>query len=296
MKNLTPIGLAILFLSCEVEKPSVTMEKRTLSEEQKSFWYAGDAEVSSFRLSQSRYGETREGTASVIFVTEPFSTSSWTKADRPGSEDVSVLKMNFTKKFVTGIYPYSMMTSTFLPFDRLGNSLKITSSSQEWCGQTFMEMRSKQELEIDISSYFEGENANLILPKNLIEDDIWSMIRLGPEQLQQGTVQLIPSFFFLRMNHIETKAYEADLSVNNLNDSLSQVTLEYSDIDRSLSIQFENQFPHRIVGWEETYMDGFGPNRKEMTSSGELLQTIKVDYWTKNRVRDSTFRQQLMLN
>jgi len=120
---------------------------KDLSAKQKEYWYAGEAEITSYKLTQARYGEIHSGHAVLIFVTEPFSTKTWTKADQPTATDVSVMKLNFTKKFNTGIYPYSMMTSTFLPVDGAVNSLKITSSSQEWCGHTYMEMKNKSKYE-----------------------------------------------------------------------------------------------------------------------------------------------------
>ena len=155
--------------------------------ENEKYWYAGDAEISSYKLEQARYGEIHEGQAVMIFVTEPFSANNMVKVDAPSDSDISVLKLNYTKKFYTGLYPYSMMTSTFFPFENSLHSLKVTSSSQEWCGHTYMEMQNKGKFEIGINSYFENESAELSVPKNLLEDDIWSKIRLDPEHLPEGT-------------------------------------------------------------------------------------------------------------
>ncbi|MEX0361456.1 MAG: septum formation inhibitor Maf, partial [Allomuricauda sp.] len=46
--------------------------KKKLSEDFKSYWYAGNAEITSYKLEQARYGELRDGTAVLIYVTEPF--------------------------------------------------------------------------------------------------------------------------------------------------------------------------------------------------------------------------------
>ena len=109
------------------------------------YWYRGKAEVTSYRLQQARYGQIREGDAVLIFVTEPFSESRHVKLDRPGEaggDAVTVLKLNATRKFLTGIYPYSMMTSVFTPIDANSDAraIKITTSSQEWCGHTFTQL------------------------------------------------------------------------------------------------------------------------------------------------------------
>ncbi|NJL73798.1 MAG: hypothetical protein HC892_00945 [Saprospiraceae bacterium] len=93
------------------------------------YWYKGLAEVNSYDLQQSRYGEMRQGEAVLVFVTEPFSASKQVKLDDPeraGNDNVSVLKTNAIRKFNTGIYDYSMMTSVFTPvqLDQFPSTLK----------------------------------------------------------------------------------------------------------------------------------------------------------------------------
>ena len=110
----------------------------------KDYWYQGLAEITAYRLEQARYGEIRQGHASLVFVTEPFSKRKQVKLDNPSAarnDQIPILKLNLTKKFKTGIYPYSMMSSTFTPVQAAPNAhaLKITGTSQEWCGQTFMQ-------------------------------------------------------------------------------------------------------------------------------------------------------------
>src|SRR5205823_3547832 len=61
-----------------------------------------------------------------------------------GDDAIEVLKVNFTKKFVTGIYPYSLMFSAFTPTDG-GKTLKTTMSGQEWCGHVFSQLNLRGE-------------------------------------------------------------------------------------------------------------------------------------------------------
>ena len=84
-----------------------------------SYWYAGKAEIKTYDLIQSRYGELHKGMATVIFVTEPFLVKEGVKPDNPTKNQIPVLKMNLLKKFGTGIYPYSMMLSTFTPLQEV---------------------------------------------------------------------------------------------------------------------------------------------------------------------------------
>ncbi|MDX5476957.1 MAG: hypothetical protein LPJ98_00760, partial [Cyclobacteriaceae bacterium] len=130
--------LSLIIFSCgKAEREEIDFDKWG------DYWFQGQAEISSFELIQNRYGEERSGEAVLIFVTEDFSRKRHVKLDEPdkaGSDKVSILKMNQTRDFVTGIYPYHMMLSAFTPTKEKSNGLKFTASSQEWCGQTFTQM------------------------------------------------------------------------------------------------------------------------------------------------------------
>jgi len=134
----------LLLLSCGSPAGSNAVAYPAPSDEQKKYWYNGEAELTSFNLTQARYGELRTGTAMMIFVTEDFSTKKYTKTDKAGDETTSVLKLNFTKNFITGIYPYSIFTSSFVPFNGEERALKVSTSIQEWCGHVYMELIRKK--------------------------------------------------------------------------------------------------------------------------------------------------------
>src|SRR5438093_5303628 len=108
----------------------------------KGYWYKGKAELNRYSLEQSRYGQIHKGEAVLIFVTEPFLTDTEVKYEHGDrSKAVPVLKLNFTRRFFTGIYPYTLITSTFTPVDfRKQRTLKIASSTQEWCGVTYSQL------------------------------------------------------------------------------------------------------------------------------------------------------------
>ncbi|WP_236978486.1 hypothetical protein [Membranihabitans maritimus] len=256
------------------------------------YWYKGTAEISSYELNQVRYGHQRKGDAILIYVTEPFSPTQYVKTENPTPQDISVLKLNFTKKFNTGIYPYSMMTSTFLPVRHPNHSIKVTSSSQEWCGHTYMELLNKNRFEVEIKSYFEGESNHLEIQKTWLEDDFWSMIRISPDLLPEtGEHKIIPGFFYLRLKHTKTKAYTCIVSKSTQTDTTT-LSLTYPDLDRNLSITFSTAFPHKILQWEETYPE----SGQLMSSTGRVKKTLKIPYWEKNSPEDSHLRDSLQLS
>ena len=118
-------------------KEDTPKPKTPLSDEFKAYWYAGEAEITSYKLEQARYGELRDGNAVLIYVTEPFLPKEQVKANNNNPENISVLKLNATKKFLTGIYPYSIMSSTFYPVHDNQHALKTSLSVQEWCGHVY---------------------------------------------------------------------------------------------------------------------------------------------------------------
>lgn len=285
-----PALMGLVFGSCQAPNSSNDSKTGTHSEF-KDYWYNGQAEISNFKLSQARYGELRDGSATLIFVTEPYSPALNTKPNNPSGTDIPVLKLNATKKFNTGIYPYSMMNSSFYPIDG-EHSLKISSSSQEWCGHTYMELVNDRKFEIKIHSYFEGESGEIKLEKFQLEDDVWSKIRIAPDQLPTGNFKMIPSFFYVRLMHKELKAYGAIGKNQELNPTTRQYTIEYPALERALVIKYQAQFPYQILSWSETYK---GFDGKELTTTADRIKTLKIDYWNKNSNGDSPLRDDLGL-
>ncbi len=272
-------------------------EKRTVTKEAKAFWYDGNAELSSYKLTQARYGETHEGTAVLVYVAEPFSKKANTKADDyKDPNNISVLKLNKTLKFNTGIYPYSLMTSTFFPLENENTSLKISSSLQEWCGMTYLEMKNETDFIFNFDSYFEGFTfKNRVVKKELLEDDLWTLLRLNPDLLPIGEQLMIPAMSFLRLRNREPTAHKVNITLQKDVEGISYYTLNYPELERELIIRYAAVFPYVITGWEETCYSGYGEEKKMQTSKAYLLKTIKTDYWNQNHNKDTYWREKLAL-
>lgn len=270
-------------------------EAKPIGKEFKDYWYAGEAEITSYQLEQARYGEIREGKAVMIFVTEDFLPERQVKADNYGKSNVSVLKLNATKKFNTGIYPYSIMSSVFYPVANNAHAIKVSSSMQEWCGHVYAQLNNREEFEIMSHSYFEGEeDKSYNLNKSILENELWNKIRIAPETLPTGEIEVIPSFEFTRLRHVEVKAYPAKATLKN-NGGTAVYSLSYPALDRELKITFNKDFPYEIQSWEETFKSGFGPNAKVLTTKATKIKSIKSPYWKKNHNKDEVLRDELGL-
>ena len=262
-----------------------------LDETFQEYWFDGTAEISRYELIQDRYGEPRTGDAVLIFVKEDFTPVTQVKADRPDKNSVAVLKMNFVKKFLTGIYPYSIMTSVFTPLDTAAHpqALKTTTSVQEWCGQTFLQwnLRGKH-YEGFGYSYFESEGDGQYSVKGaLLEDDVWMKIRLQPDSLPVGKFDSVPGSQAIRLFHQNPGAMPAEGALERTG-PLSTYFIRYRDEGRTLSIDFDTAFPHRILGWKETV-------RGKVTEA-RRTHTEKLDYWNYNGNTDLPQRDKLGLS
>ncbi len=271
-----------------------------------AYWNQGKAEVTRYALQQARYGELRDGDAVLIFVTEDFLGDKQVKleSDPSGKKVVPVLKMNFTKKFSTGIYPYSMMSSVFTPVD-VGTgpaALKVTTSAQEWCGHTYTQLNFRNTAyDVRSFSYFEKEgDREFSLDPAMLEDEIWTRIRLAPSTLPTGEIRMIPGTMSSRLRHIDLAAEDAraslaELGADSSGQELVRYTIEYPGSQRTLAIEFEKRFPFRIISWSETYRDGFGPRAQMLTTRATRTHELMIDYWTRNSTADDSLRRSLGL-
>ena len=265
------------------------VKHRELSQDFKDYWYAGKAEITSYKLVQERYGELREGTAVTVYVTEDFLPNDQVKANNTSEENIPVLKLNSTKKFITGIYPYSIMSSTFSPTTTQNHAIKVSNSVQEWCGQAYMQLNNRDEYEIVLHTYFEGlADQNSTLPKTWLENELWNLIRINPKELPDGELSLIPSFEYIRLHHNEIKSYKATASKTK-EGSLIAYTISYNEIPRQLTIYYNTTFPFEIERWEET------GKSNTLKTTAVKIKRIQTAYWSQNSNKHLVLRDSLGL-
>jgi len=267
------------------EKNSISNTEREISEDFKSYWFQGTAEITSYTLEQERYGEMRDGSAVLIFVTEDFHPDTQVKANKKNDLTIPILKLNSTKNFLTGIYPYSIMTSTFMPIFEETHAIKISTSIQEWCGQTYAQLNNRKKFEITSHSYFDNEaDQNFTLEKTWLEEEFWTLLRIDPTALPIGEISVIPSLEYAKLRHKNMKAEQANATLTE-EESLINYTISYIDTERTLSIWFQNEAPYTIEKWEEKI--------GEFTTKATKLNQIQSAYWSKNKKNDELLRETL---
>lgn len=296
MRTVTLMSMAALFACQQVHaKPSLPAKKAT-PQQFGGYWNQGKAELTSYHLKQARYGEVHDGHAVLVFVTEPFSPTKQVKVDRASPSDVSVLKLNFTRKFETGVYPYSMMTSVFAPVSG-DPAIKVTTSSQEWCGHTFFQLNQNgRGYKGKLYSYFESEgDRDLTVGGELLEDDLWTRIRTNPTALPTGRVKILPGATHLRLRHLPARLADATITIDDNGDGTNTYRVKYESIDRLLEIRYQRDFPHEIEGFKESYVSGWGSGAGRLETTATKNERMMLDYWNRNGTADRKIRKQLGL-
>lgn len=316
MKNILlyiPILGLFLFVGCEEPNQgnssfaiiNTSSKATSVKEDTKldDYWYQGKAEINSYKLEQVRYSDVHPGEAVLVFVTEDFLTDKQVKNDNyTNKNSTPILKNNFLRKFTTGIYDYSIMTSIFTPTEtnKFPKTQKITISSQDWCGQSFMQInQQKNKYKVALRSYFESEgDKDFTIDGAMLEDEIFNRIRMNPDKLPTGKTQLIPSTTIVRLMHLDMKPMDATISKSKYTGSefegndLVAYEIAYPALKRQLTVVYQKEAPYIIEGWTDSYT---ALSRQKMTTKATRKKTVLSPYWQQHGVKDIRLRKDLEL-
>ena len=275
-------------------------------------WQDGKGELNGYRYSITRYGHRREGTAVLIYVTEPMSESRRVKVNDPKrnpKDVVEALKVNFVREFQTGIYDYHTLTSVFTR-TRDFSPAKITFSSAEWCGHVFEEMIwNRHHIADRYQSYFEGESDQQRLTFKegaLSEEELLVRLRgLRGDWIRPGerkTVSFLPSALVRRLTHRRLAWTQAKVERGR---GLETVRVPAGRFETSVvtvrteqrvgRYWVESAYPHRIIRWEWTAASSGGEGRGEGLDQGELTGSQRLAYWKLNGPEGERYRRELGL-
>ncbi len=142
-------------------------------------WDDGQAEVSLYDARRPQYGKIEAYEALFIVVKEDFNAQLHVKADPPFSDKnlLPVLKLNAIHQYWTPNYPYNFLLSVFVRQDSPTTLVKLTLGSQEWCGNSFKEVKNwGGRPELIYHTYFDGEADGTrqldLRPGDLLEDQL----------------------------------------------------------------------------------------------------------------------------
>lgn len=289
--------------------PSAAAAPATAPRDFWAHWGDGKAELSGYALTQPRYGEPRDGTAVLIFVTEDFSWSERVKADpgqHPDADIRKVLKVNANRDFQTGIYPYHVMTSVFARVDAgdgmpAFSPIKTAFSAQEWCGMVYTEATmGPGDLRRVEHTYFDGDTrppATIAVPGDVVYGDALPLVVRGfggpaVEPGGEATVPWWPSTLSVRFAHEEPKLGEARIARAAATETLvvpaGTFTVERWTVspkgEPATTWWVEAAPPRRVVAWAGE--DG---------ERAELRGSARLPYWKLNNPGDEPWREKIGL-
>ena len=269
-------------------------------------WSDGKGEINVYRLVEERYHEPRQGHAVLVYVSEELNSDTYIKveSDRtPPEKRMFVLKLNSTRKFPTGVYDYSTMTSVFsVPESHLGfppfSPARITHSTQEWCGQVYERMELRRDgWHRNLYSYFEaeGERSETLPSAGIeLEDNLWIKIReLDQPWLQPGEtaqVMLLESAWERRKTHqpptprsVSIQKRDAEPISTGIG-RLEAFVWHWTAGEREVTVLVEKGGQHRILGWTDSH-----------GGKAEIVSSERMAYWQLNDDHQVDVRQRLKL-
>jgi hypothetical protein len=217
-------------------------------------WDDGNAEVATYRATETIYGAPRDHVPTLITVKEDFNLAWQTKADWPhdGKQIEPMLKANLVEEIPTPNYPYRSLTSIFA---RRGDPLaghKISYTLHEWCGNTAKELRQyagPNGRRLVYQTYWEGMGSgeaplNARQAAALPEEQLFLAVRAM--ELREGataTFDLLPSLRGSKLRPLEPR--RATLTVGKrvertaLGESLKAWPIAISFVDGGPPMAFE---------------------------------------------------------
>ena len=127
----------------------------------RKYWEDGLAEVATYEAERTVYKKKRAFEFTQITVKEEFNQQFNVKTDDYKRTDLfPVMKINQFCQIPADNYPYHYLTSLFFRRDQPVSLYKMTSSSQEWCGNTFKAiMDDGVSFEQEFNSYWDGQGS-----------------------------------------------------------------------------------------------------------------------------------------
>ena len=214
------------------------------------YWKNGKTEITKYELKENSISV---GQGSLTFNVQ--------YVEGVNKEDsIQVLHSDFTGKIHKENYDYSAMTSSYLPLNLTlsPHAMKVINSVQEPEGNSFLALSQiPKSYEIVAKNTFkEKTKEHYILERQHLEDELWAKIRLNPNDLPMGDIEIIPSFAYWQSVRKSPDIYEAKAELKDyagtefIGKKLKIYSLDYPDLKRNLSIVFESDFPFEIVGWK----------------------------------------------
>jgi hypothetical protein len=229
----------------------------------RNYWTTGKTERTFYDLRRVQPDEPVPGEAVLIFTAGAFRTDTQEPLDDAGAtayerrRAVPVLTMSQERPFAADSSARPALTAVFMPIDTklFPHTLQVRLSfgKSGSVGQQ-LSLRSRQ-YHLTSSPPEEGETR---FDRAWLEDELWTRLRLSPESLPTGEVDVVPGLLFSRLNRRQPRPEPAIASRRDTTFGAQHVgvyTLDYPGLKRRVALFFGKNAPYPIAGWEETTLE-----------------------------------------
>ena len=223
-------------------------------------WEDGLAEVATYEAERVIYKKVRHFEYTLITVKEEFNPQFNVKTDDyQRADNFPVMKVNQFSLIPTDQYPYHLLTSVFFRRDQPVALYKLTTSSQEWCGNTFKAILDDgTHYQQSYNSYWDGQGSGTRTLRHdaLVEDALPYTLRALDFEAHptfkatildlQQTSQVTPPVYY------DARITVADARPGDTPEPAWLVTVKLAP-DKENSYWFARQYPNvllRQASWD----------------------------------------------
>ena len=216
-------------------------------------WDDGLAEVAIYTAERTIYNKKRAFDFTYITVKEDFNEQYSVKTDDYKRKDLfPVMKVNAFCRISSDNYPYHYLTSLFFKLENAVKLYKLTSSSQEWCGNTFKAINADgNKFKFTFNSYWDKQGeGQLDLDGNILfEDQLPYSLR--SLKFKDGLTFTLPVAEFLQTNKATTpNISQGTFRINHDKDSTDKPTWRVTLIltpEKQNTYWFSIDEPHLLL-------------------------------------------------
>ena len=174
------------------------------------YWKMQDVETTTFILKQD---SLIIGNATLSYRLKDFGK------DQPNGI-IHSLSLNFTQKISQENYNYSDNLTVLIPLNSLlyPHAMSIVSSSQSNDGTDYLSFQPepKSYLFVGRNSIEPEKEIHKSTEKGNLEDEIWAKIRMNPNALPQGEIEMIPSLGYWNKIHKSPSVQEVKAELKDI--------------------------------------------------------------------------------
>ncbi|MBD2721029.1 hypothetical protein [Hymenobacter armeniacus] len=220
----------------------------------RKLWEDGLAEVATYDAERVVYKKPRRFEYTMITVKEEFNQQFNVKTDDYKRQDLfPVMKINQFCAIPADQYPYHYLTSLFFRRDQPVALYKMTTSSQEWCGNTFKSIIDDGvNFEMWYHSYWDGEgSSNRDLRRDVFLEDAL------PYTLRSLKFDSRPAFSLVVMDlqqtnrakppvYYQARLSTADVPADKQNPAAWRVSIQLAP-DKANTYLFAKEYPNLLL-------------------------------------------------